>query len=242
MALDEALLQSVQSGRSGYLRLYGWRQATLSLGYAQSLSASTDPCFCADHGIAVVRRVTGGRAVLHRSEHTYALALPYAALAGAVGLRDCYRFVGTSLCAALGACGIPAERRAQAPPRGVDRAVCFASAQRDEIELAGRKLVGSAQRRGPRGFLQHGSILLAADVDLHLRATGQTAEGAAPWVGLTDAGYADPGRTVLAAAVAREISSRLGLSASPGLPGDVSEIARELAARHGSAAWIGRVP
>jgi lipoate-protein ligase A len=159
MAVDALLLERAIRGAST-LRLYTWRGAWLSLGHAQRLARPRRDA-CRDAGVGVVRRITGGRAVLHGADLTYALAAPAAALPA--GLEASYALVTDVLLAALRSLGIAAVRSGTAGPaqrRGFD---CFADPAPEEICAAGRKLCGSAQRRARGALLQHGSLRLHAD-------------------------------------------------------------------------------
>ncbi|RIK91057.1 MAG: lipoate--protein ligase family protein, partial [Proteobacteria bacterium] len=145
MALDEALLASASAGAPPTLRLYGWHGPWLSLGYAQPFDEAAAAA-CRRAGVSVVRRVTGGRAVLHGRDLTYAVAAHESALPA--GLDASYRLVSDALIAALAAIGVAAERAAPAAAIAPGGAFdCFASAATDEIAVGGRKLAGSAQRR-----------------------------------------------------------------------------------------------
>lgn len=163
LALDEAIFDAVRERRSPpTLRLYGWEAPTLSLGYAQDGARDLDLAACAAAGIAVVRRATGGRAVLHDREVTYSVAVPAGTPVFGTNLDAAYRAVAAGLLAGLRLLGVdaalaPAARRGAGEPRHPG---CFGSASRHEILAGGRKLVGSAQRRSGGAFLQHGSILL----------------------------------------------------------------------------------
>ena len=125
---------------------------------------------CAEAGVGVVRRATGGLAVLHGADLTYAVAAPEALLPA--GLRPTYEALGAALLAALRVLGVDAQRSAAASagagPGGFD---CFAEPVADELCVGGRKLVGSAQRRGAGGVLQHGSLRLAG-LGIELAAIG----------------------------------------------------------------------
>jgi len=178
MAVDEALLRACDQGAVGFeatLRLYGWKPAALSLGRSQPAAGAHDVTFLRAEGIDLVRRPTGGRAVLHDAERTYALVSRFSpSFPG--GVLDTYRTISGALLQALRALGLAAE---SAPRRGagdsdrVDgRASCFARVSAHEIVLDGRKVVGSAQLRTRSSFLQHGSILLRADPARIGRATG----------------------------------------------------------------------
>lgn len=158
MAADEALLESAAAGRAS-LRFYGWQQATLSLGYFQSESvARAEPARAA---LPWVRRPTGGDALVHDREVTYALALPPGPpwqTRGGSWLRDMHEIIAT----ALAALGVPAQvcSAAQVQLRGP--VLCFLHHTPGDLVLQGAKVVGSAQRRRHGALLQHGGILLAA--------------------------------------------------------------------------------
>jgi lipoate-protein ligase A len=183
MAVDEAILDGYAYGEAGSnptLRLYSWRPATLSLGRSQQAVSSCDPRFLREQAIGLVRRPTGGRAVLHEAERTYALIghLDVAPFAG--GVLAAYRSIASALVSGLRGLGVDAgagSSRARAPsPR--DRSVgpaCFDAPSAHEILAGTRKLVGSAQLRRGRAFLQHGSILLASDPERLSRAVGAEA-------------------------------------------------------------------
>jgi lipoyl(octanoyl) transferase len=164
MAVDEAILESV-SARDALptLRLYAWNPPCLSLGYGQK-SADVDLDRAASLGWDVVRRPTGGRAILHTDELTYSLSLPVEDEIASGSVIDSYRRISAALTAALSLLGLSsqADRRAERHPQG--GAVCFETPSHYEITVAGRKLVGSAQLRRHAGILQHGSLPLTGDV------------------------------------------------------------------------------
>jgi lipoate-protein ligase A len=166
MALDEALLTAVAQGASPpVLRLYRWEPATLTLGYAQPAGQGVDLAACRAAGVAVVRRPTGGRAVLHDREVTYALIAPAAPPFGTT-VADSYRVIAGILCTALRSCGLPAELAAGQPRGQQGRAVCFTAPAQHELLIAGCKVAGCAQLRRDGAFLQHGSIPLELDLAL----------------------------------------------------------------------------
>jgi lipoate-protein ligase A len=166
MAVDEAILEAV--GRHlvpPTLRLYTWEPACLSIGYAQSFT-DVDFSSLTAHGWHLVRRPTGGRAILHTDELTYSVAGTQSdpRLAGSV--LECYRCLASALLAALNRLGVPAESQACAPSIGqVSKgAVCFEAPSNYEITMHGKKLVGSAQARRKEAVLQHGTIPLVGDL------------------------------------------------------------------------------
>ncbi len=168
MALDEALLVMHEAGATlPTLRVYGWCQPTLSLGYAQNAHQEVDLVACHAQGVAVVRRPTGGRAVLHDQEVTYSVVMPLALDDGPHTITEHYRRIGMALAAALQALGLPVHlARPQvrtAPTRAPASPACFAALSRYELSVAGKKMVGSAQKHAQRALLQHGSIPLWMD-------------------------------------------------------------------------------
>ena len=168
MALDEALLVMHEAGATPpTLRVYGWCQPTLSLGYAQNAHQEVDLAACHAQGVAVVRRPTGGRAVLHDQEVTYSVVMPLALDDGPHTITEHYRRIGMALAAALQALGLPVQLTRPhirtAPPRAPASPACFAALSRYELSVAGKKMVGSAQKRAQRALLQHGSIPLWMD-------------------------------------------------------------------------------
>ncbi len=157
MAVDWALLRAAQEGPA-FLRLYRWHPACLSFGRHEPASVRYDRERIAGLGLTTVRRPTGGRAVWHEHEVTYAVAAPTEMFGS---LRDAYIAVHRLLAGALQELGAEvtlAGRRAHVPGPGAG--ACFAAPVGGEIVSGGRKLVGSAQVREGNAFLQHGSILL----------------------------------------------------------------------------------
>lgn len=170
MSVDEALLE-LATGRPPTLRLYTWSRPSLSLGYRQRDRAWLESCRVA--GVEPVRRVSGGGAVLHAGDLTYAVVSPLDAGGIPAGLDASYACIRELLLEALQSLGLEAV---PAPGAGgaARLGACFAGSTGQEIELTGTKLVGSAQRRVAWGFLQHGSIRLRDDGALHTALLGQS--------------------------------------------------------------------
>ncbi len=163
MAVDEAILGAVSAGlEPPTLRLYGWSPACLSLGYGQRMT-DVDCERLAAHGWDVVRRPTGGRAILHADELTYSVALPADHPLAAGSVVESYRRLSGALLAALSSLGasVATERRQKSSV--AVGPVCFDTPSHYEITVEGRKLVGSAQMRRRGGILQHGSLPLTGD-------------------------------------------------------------------------------
>lgn len=167
MALDEALLERARRTHEFVLRVYSWSRPTLSLGRHQRARGVYQPALARRHGVDVVRRITGGRAVLHWREITYSVTGPIGANAS---LHAMYRRINALLLHALHALGVPA---AQATPSARTpapaSAPCFELPVTGELVLDGRKLVGSAQLREDGALLQHGSLLVDDDQGLVAR-------------------------------------------------------------------------
>jgi lipoate-protein ligase A len=219
MALDAATLAAVEAGEAPpTLRLYGFAPPALSLGHGQS-EAEIDREACRRLGIDVVRRPTGGRAVLHEAEVTYALVVPAADPRFPPTVPGTYQVVAEALrdaFVALGAGDVafgPRRASAAADP------ACFAAASRGEILIAGRKVAGSAQRRTRRAFLQHGSILLDPDpgrLAACLEGADPAALGAA-MIGLREAlGGRAVGPEEVAGAIEAALGARLAVRLVPG--------------------------
>lgn len=163
MALDELLCEHAARSGDSVFRVYGWDQPTLSFGRNQKAMGAYEPSLLRERGIAVVRRPTGGRALLHQHEVTYSVAAP---IAGG-SLRASYLDINRLLCSGLRRLGIEAlvaTGPARSPAPGP--LPCFDAPVAGELTVNGRKLVGSAQWRGERAILQHGSILTADDQSL----------------------------------------------------------------------------
>lgn len=162
MALDQALVHSVESGLSlPVIRFFGWSPPAVSLGYNQKIK-DLDIEACQRAGFDIVRRPTGGRAVMHQDEFTYSvIAREDDSVIGGT-IMETYGRIAQGLLAGLKILGVAAEMvRSSAPDIPAKAsALCFAAAGRYEITAGGKKLVGSAQRRMNGVILQQGSLLL----------------------------------------------------------------------------------
>ncbi len=165
MATDEALLRAVAAGSAPpTLRLYAWHPPCLSLGRAQPES-DVDWARVQARGWQVTRRPTGGRAILHTDELTYAIIAPQTDPRLAGSIVESYRQLSTGLLAALELLGVDAHADKKTAAAGAPvNPVCFEVPSDYEITFAGRKLLGSAQKRAQGVVLQHGSLPLHGDV------------------------------------------------------------------------------
>jgi lipoate-protein ligase A len=164
MALDEALLERARATGESVLRVYAWHPPTLSLGRNQPARDAYDRARLRASGLGVVRRPTGGRAILHEREVTYSVTAPASADPRRGALGESYARINRLLCDGLRRLGVPAEVAppgGRAPSPGI--APCFAVPVAGELVLGGRKLAGSAQWREDGALLQHGSILVDGD-------------------------------------------------------------------------------
>jgi lipoate-protein ligase A len=191
MALDEALLISCQQGKSPpILRLYQWEPPGISIGYFQKIKQTVDTNKCKEKNIDIVRRLTGGRAVLHRDDLTYSVCASedfFDQLGESI--NQTYQKISFAFLEAFKLLKINAEWVKVSTPFArdpLDREKkkmeifpqpCFSSSSRYEIEMQGKKILGSAQRRFSArggstldrkdGFLQHGSLpLKRGEIDL----------------------------------------------------------------------------
>jgi lipoyl(octanoyl) transferase len=245
MAVDEALIRSVGAGESApVLRLYGWDPPAVSLGYAQDPARELDAELCRALGVQIVRRPTGGRAVLHWDELTYSVVCGAddPQLGGAI--EETNRRIGECLEDGLRQLGVPVALQrsggAGSRPRGRTLAApCFASAARWEITCGGRKLAGSAQRRVDGVILQHGSLLTGP---AHRRicelVVGLSSSERRRWLTALECSSTDlqqcmpqvPAREELSAAMVQGFARRLPAQM---LPGELTEseqtLARQLA-------------
>lgn len=166
MAVDEFLFRSLSDEPQTYLRFYGWERPTASLGYSQYVRKVVDIEYCQKNGIDVVRRMTGGKLVLHHKEVTYSLCSSDCETFTST-LADSYRLISEALIRGFEKMGL-SPCLADAPPDSYVKGhlPCFSYPARDEIEVDGKKIVGSAQKRTGAKFIQHGSVPLEEDEGL----------------------------------------------------------------------------
>jgi lipoate-protein ligase A len=240
MAIDEVLLHAVGLGLAApTLRLYRWQQATLSLGYFQGISGLADQTLIVQ-SMPLVRRMTGGGAIIHDRELTYCLALPLhdcpASLADALGLGgkpiDMYSRMHAFIAQAVERLGrqgqAQAEERSAGAPSHSGAFLCFERHSKLDLMMAGDKLAGSAQRRTKQAVIQHGSIVLHP----HASQPSQAVERIT-------------GRRITFEEMASELLNALrsaGLELANGqLSHDESTLLPALLEKHKSRQWLSRV-
>ncbi len=173
MAEDENLLEQAVIGAAGpVLRFYTWDPPAVSLGRFQILEAAVRAEACARLGISIVRRITGGRAVLHNHELTYSVIASTDNTLFPQDVLGTYKVIASGLLCGLAHLGIHAEMVSRSGSHAAlmkkdskDQS-CFSSPSWYEILVKGKKIIGSAQRRVSGAFLQHGSILIGYDPGL----------------------------------------------------------------------------
>jgi lipoate-protein ligase A len=234
MARDVAMLEAVAADEATpTLRLYGWDPPCLSLGRHQGLAAANFE-FCRSEGIDVVRRPTGGRALLHHLELTYAVIAPLAVGPLPRGLQEAYRAICTALVRAVRTLGVDADLTGGEVnlqlPSPKTTIPCFEAPGGGEVVVGGRKLIGSAMRAHGGAILQHGAILLDWDGRLQAGAMGLDDDGSLrPQITtLRDELGRKLPRTALEEALIEAFGSELGVEFETEQPSD-AERAREQA-------------
>ncbi|MBI3811844.1 MAG: lipoate--protein ligase family protein [Nitrospirae bacterium] len=170
MAVDEAIAESCRQDLvPPTIRFYTWTRPALTLGYFQKAERDLDQDHCQREGIQIVRRITGGRAVLHGNDLTYCVAAgaDSAELPGTI--RGSFLEISRGFIEGLHRLGVEADS-VRAPAKETGRSpLCFMSASWYEITCKGRKIIGSAQRRWKDGMLQQGSLLLGFDPEAYYK-------------------------------------------------------------------------
>lgn len=253
MALDQAIAAACAAGESPpTLRFYRWQPPTVSLGRHQAI-AEIDLEAVAARGYEVVRRSTGGRAILHTDELTYSVAAPADEPRVKGGVMDAYLRLSNALVAGLRNLGLEADKAAGDVRTAPDvSAACFEVPSAYEITAGGRKLIGSAQSRRARYVLQHGSLPLTGDITRLIGVLAlptSDAEGLrvqlaaractlAAALGVDDA---DPAVAFehVAKALTQGFATTLNLTFKPGQPtaAELRETARLIREQYANPAW-----
>jgi lipoate-protein ligase A len=166
MAVDDFLFQSLREEPMTFLRFYQWEKPTASLGYSQNISRVLDVNICHEKGFDIVRRITGGKMVLHHQEITYCICSSDSEIFTA-NLTKSYRLISEALIKGLEKMGIEGRLAEETPsPYARGTLPCFSYPARSEIEFNGKKIIGSAQKRVGEKFIQHGSIPLEKDEEI----------------------------------------------------------------------------
>ena len=243
MALDQALMDHAAATGQWIFRVYGWSAPTVSFGRHQAAGRTYDRDKIGRAGFDVVRRPTGGRAILHHREITYSVAAPVAA---ASDLNESYGHINRLLVDGLRMLGVAAEIAAPTARAASPSAQpCFDHPSAGELVVGNRKLVGSAQWRSGSALLQHGSILVDNDQPLlasllldDIRADSIPSSGGASAVAtLTDLLGAPPSLHTVADALRTAIVARDPGATDLVLPEAVLAGTAELERRYSDDAW-----
>jgi len=239
MAVDEALMERAARTGEAVFRVYAWASPTLSLGRNQRAKGAYDLDAARTLGIDIIRRPTGGRALLHHREVTYCVTLPTESPDEAA---TSYSFINEVLLTALRRLGVRAERAGAAGvalPPGLRP--CFDVPSQDEIVVGGRKLVGSAQWRRGGALLQHGSILVRDDQGLVAALLKDAAEADTPRAAsLGDALGRDPDLGEVAVLLRESLVAETGATPTDLDGAEVAQDAARLRATYVDDAWTWR--
>jgi lipoyl(octanoyl) transferase len=257
MALDQALMRRAVRTGEAVLRIYTWSEPTLSFGRHEIAREVYDRAAISAAGLAVVRRPTGGRAVLHDDEITYSVTTPFPSddLAPAPGgarrarARALYGAINHLLLQGLARLGVAAQLasgNATGRPRSLGAGPCFDTASDGELVVAGRKLVGSAQWREEGAVLQHGSILITGHRSrLAALAPGAATAALPPAAALRDLLRRVPAPADVAVAFTAVLDDALAAAGAPAVRPmssgpETAAMTEELRARYEDEAWTWR--
>jgi lipoate-protein ligase A len=168
MAIDEAIMKFAPILGRPTLRFYGWENTAITIGYFQDYDKEFDEAICRSMGINIIRRLTGGRAVLHDVEVTYSIVIPEGKSAVTGSVLETYRKISEGFVIGLRKMGLEVE--VATPKNNVKEisegtAACFDAPSWYEVTVNGKKIIGSAQVRKQGVLLQQGSIPLEMDVE-----------------------------------------------------------------------------
>ena len=177
MARDEYLFNLCREKKIGFLRLYTWENPSFSFGVSQEIAKAIDVDFINSNNYSYVRRITGGKAVLHNDEITYAVISSEDIFYKENDLYQSYRLISKVLVNAFEAIGINASlSKGSHSQFSKSSSPCFSFPTPNEIAIGGKKIVGSAQKRNNKALLQHGSIPISVDYQLYASGTGSRAD------------------------------------------------------------------
>lgn len=164
MAIDEAISIACGEGKSPTtLRFYGWKSPTISIGYSQKKESDINIQYCNSKGIDIVKRPTGGRAVLHENELTFSINASIQNPLFPKNILKSHKKISEALLLGINRLGINAELQYKSRKQISRHPVCFSATSIYELVADGKKITGCAQRRFKNSFLEHGSIPLKLD-------------------------------------------------------------------------------
>ena len=247
MAIDEVLWNGRRAGSAPpTLRFYAWEPPTISLGYGQPLDREVDHERRRSLGVGLVRRPTGGSAIYHDGparELTYSVTAMNSDLGIGTDLLASYRWIARALARGLRALGAPVEIVERRREYGPVPAFCFSRTGTYELELGGRKIVGSAQRRHGRSFLQHGAILLGIDAARVAALFPHTPDPRASLATVEDARGSRPAFDACVTALVAAFEAEHGLDLRPGgLTAEETSLVEALARdKYATESWLAGV-
>jgi lipoate-protein ligase A len=172
MARDEYLFLRCHEKKMGFFRLYSWKKPSFSVGVSQKISRAIDENFINNNNCSCVRRITGGKTVLHNDEITYAVISSEDIFYRDNDLHRSYMLISTILLNAFTALGLNAYlSKGGHSHLSKSNNPCFSFPTPHELEIQGKKIVGSAQKRNKQALLQHGSIPISMNYDLYAQGT-----------------------------------------------------------------------
>jgi len=257
MAVDEAIMESVAANLAPpTLRIYGWSPPAVSLGRFQEVAEQVDVEAIQQRGWDLVRRPTGGRAILHDDEVTYSVCVPQSQLPEGDSVLRSYRYLSRGIQRGLELLGVEAELGRKPPATGgkgsghQQSAICFSHSTRADMVAAGRKIVGSAQVRKNGIILQHGSVPITLDISDHLAVMPGDGSGNKPEslqqaaVGVSQMLGRDVTYDELAEALVAGFSQALAVELQAGELSDQEQARAEHLSVHkyGTEAWNLTVP
>ncbi len=257
MAVDEAIMESVEAQIvPPTLRIYGWSPPAVSLGRFQEVDQQVDTAALCQRGWGLVRRPTGGRAILHDDEVTYSVCVPQDQIEDGHSVIRSYRRLSRGIQSGLELLGVEAELGRESSAVGgkgngnQQSAICFSHSTRADMVAAGRKVVGSAQVRRNGIILQHGSVPITLDISDHLAVMPGDGSSHKPEslrqaaVGVSDLLGRDVSYDELAEALVAGFSQALAVELQAGeLSAQEQARAEHLSAhKYGTEAWNLTVP
>ena len=176
MARDEYLFRLCHESKRGFFRIYSWERPSFSTGVSQKADKALNLDFIKANGCAYVRRISGGKTVLHNHEITYAVASSEDLFFKEHDLHQSYLLISRVLVQALQSLGVEATlSKGSSSELSRSHNPCFSFPTPNEIEVRGKKIVGSAQKRDKQALLQHGSIPLTMNYELYAGGANSTA-------------------------------------------------------------------
>ena len=173
MAVDEHLFNICHEKKMGFFRIYSWDRPSFSIGVSQKVSKAVDHNYILSNGYGFVRRITGGKTVLHEDEITYSVISSEEKFFKDNDLYKSYSLIAEIILNTLIRSGIKAElSKGSQSLLSRSSNPCFSFPTPNEIEVGGKKIVGSAQKRDKTTLLQHGSIPLSMNYSIYSAGTG----------------------------------------------------------------------